>query len=278
MRRARRLTSEDLAKWIRHFYWLQLVILLASFIILFSLTPLGFWPSFCFATMHPLSRMPLFLMGVYAGELRIRCSRGFSLLSVWPNSVGWLFPASCSCVGASRIDFADEEAFWTTRSLRLGLGLLFATHTVAQGNSLAATNILGAVWFQAIVPFGQLEFIVALTLQSTGSWMHRVLTTSLARFFGRISMTIYLIHYSVIFYVEWGISGFRPCPWPAGARRTAQNSQVSASNDDATYLDWVKYRQLPLCAIPVVVLITIPVATFVFFFFEEPVRRFLRSS
>ena len=280
MQRARTMSSADLSKWISNLYWLQLVILLASFLGLYLLTPLGFWPSFCFATMHPLSRLPLFLMGIYAGELRVR-SGSLSLLSVWPRAVACFFPTplcacSCSLQSAKDGNGDGEVDAWTTRAFNRSLGLFAATLIVAGGNSLAGTNIVGAVWFQAIVPFCQLEIVLALTLQSTSSLLHRALAAPLARFLGKISMTIYLIHYSVIFYVEWGAYGFRSVVWPANAKRTAQNAKVSGPTDDSVYVEWEDARQLQLWAIPLVVGITIPIAAAVFYIFEEPVRTVFR--
>lgn len=301
MQGARRMTSDELSKWISQLYWVQLAVLISVFMAL-VVTPLGFWPAFAAATMNPISRFPLFLMGVYAGELRMRAARKqISLLSSWPRAIFSFFPGTCACCSPSStlsappaqlssmllLQNADsdiennhgdvEQALWTGKALWLGLGLLALTLSVSLANSLAGTNILGAIWLQALVPFCQLKFIVALTMSSPDSIMHRALTTRLAKFLGKLSMTIYLTHYLVIWYVEWGIYGFKSCPWPSGAQRQAENNNSAASADDEVQQQWNTARQLPLWGIPLVVAISLPIATLVYFGFEEPIRRLLRS-
>jgi hypothetical protein len=44
---------------------------------------LGFWPAFAAATFHPLSRYPLFLMGIFAGELCNRYNQENNILMPW---------------------------------------------------------------------------------------------------------------------------------------------------------------------------------------------------
>lgn len=302
MQGARRMSSDELSKWISQLYWIQLVVLVSVFMALVA-TPLGFWPAFAAATMNPISRFPLFLMGVYAGELRVRAARKqISLLSAWPRALWSFFPGTCAfCSPSSTLsppaqlssplllqnsdshsDIENnhgnvEEALWTGKALRLGLGLLALTLLVSLANSLAGTNILGAIWLQALVPFCQLKFIVALTMGSPDSIMHRALTTRLAKFLGKISMTVYLTHYLVIWYVEWGIYGFKPCPWLSGAQRQAENNNSVATTDDGVQQQWNTARQLPLWGIPLVVAISLPIAILVYFGFEEPIRRLLKS-
>jgi peptidoglycan/LPS O-acetylase OafA/YrhL len=74
-------------------------------------------------------------------------------------------------------------------------------------------------------------------------------------------MTIYLVHYVVIWYVEWAINDWKRVDW----------SDISAGSS------WDKARQLPLWGIPIVVAISIPLATVIFYAFEEPIRRFLKN-
>jgi peptidoglycan/LPS O-acetylase OafA/YrhL len=275
MKRTRLLTTLALSNWIVYFYWIQLVACFVVFAAFLFVSPLGFWPAFCAATMNPIFRFPLFLMGIFAGELRVRGAENTvpSLRSVWPRSLLYALPHVCNIDGTWEQE--EEQIRWTLRAKWLAFFLFSSTMIVAGANSLAGTNIFGALWFQAFVPFAQLEFIVSLTMQSTESLLHRALTTPLAKFLGKISMTIYLVHYVVIWAVEWGIFGFHSVPWPTGAKRQAENSNGASASDDNLQVEWDAARQLPLWGIPLVASITLPLASFIYFCFEEPIRRTL---
>lgn len=275
MQRTRSLSSEDLVRWIINFYYIQLVLIYVIFIPILLFSGLGFWPAFCASTMNPISRIPLLLMGMYAGELCLRTSthqasqssHPATLSAIWPRSYFFLYPCppslKCCTTATTPHSEAEEESFWTRRAGMYCYGLFALTLIVSILNSVAGTNILGSVWFQAIVPWAQLEIIVSLTRQSSRTCIHKALTTPLARFLGKISMTIYLVHYVIIWYVEWGINDWHAVNWP--------------TNDDTSVLQqWEQARQLPLWGIPLVVVITLPIATIVFYGFEEPIRRNLR--
>ena len=326
MNRTRKMTSATLTAWLVRLYYLQLVLICAIFPAVLYFTSWGFWPAFCAATMHPLSRLPLMLMGMYAGELCHRASSGEAALveyhatgrrsvvlwEAWPESSLYMWPcSSCCCRPRSVLTssssssqspelsvlpdsslqlqqreqerdsadgaYAAEEALWTSLALKSSLGLLLLTMLVSAANTLSRQNISGALWFQAIVPHWQLTIIVALTRQSTRSLLHRALTTSLARYLGRISMTIYLCHYPIIWYVEWGINGYTDLAWPSGAKKEVVNPDSSVTDDD-TQAGWDKARQLPLYGIALVLGITLAVSVVVHHCFEEPVRRALRRA
>lgn len=269
MRRARVMTSESLARWIVILYWLQLALIFVLFPLVFPY--LGFWPAFAAVTMNPASRFPLFLMGVYAGEL---CRRG-EAGAVWPR--GLFFP--CVSSSSSSLTPLDEEG-WTARAFWQATGLLCLTLLVAGADKaarvsgLSSVGIVGAVWFQACVPFSQLELLVALTQQRTSSLLHRLLTTNLAKFLGKISMTIYLLHYQVIYFFCFALNGLQPLVWPTGSSRSPAGQE--GKTDDAVDA-WARARELPLWCVPVVAAVSIGVASFLFYFFEEPLRRRLRS-
>lgn len=273
MRRTRQMTIIALANWIVYFYWIQLFLV----IILFfgTITTITFWPAFCLATMHPIVRIPLFLMGIYGGELLNRYSamkeQDTTLLGVWPR--GHFFPCCCTPGEEKSTNREIDEARWTSFAFWQALGLLLLTVAVGIINQ-AVGEILGAVWLQAIVPFAQLELIVALTQQSRSSLVNLLLTTRLAKYLGKISMTIYLVHYPLIYFVCWGNYGFRSLSWPTGASRTpaGQESQTSVELEA-----WREARQLPLWGIPLVAVMALGLASLIFFTFEEPVRRLLKS-
>ncbi len=68
--RVQRLSDTVLVRGITYCFHLQSVLLLSLFWNL--LTPIGFWGALIISTMHPMTRLPVFLMGVLAGELAVR--------------------------------------------------------------------------------------------------------------------------------------------------------------------------------------------------------------
>ena len=279
MRRARGMPTDSLATWIVSLYWLQLALIFVLFFVLFPFA--GFWPAFAAATMNPVSRLPVFLMGVCAGEL---CRRG-EVGSVWPR--GFVLPFVCcssSLATAAKMNISNDtsldEEGWTARAFWQATGLLCVTLLVAvvdktvQSSGLSSVGIVGAVWFQALVPFAQLELVVALTQHRGTSLLHRLLTTDMAKFLGRISMTVYLLHYQVIYFFCFALHGFQPLSWPTGSSRSPAGQE---GNTDDAVGTWARARELPLWCVPVVAVVSIGVATMIFYFFEEPIRRKLRS-
>jgi peptidoglycan/LPS O-acetylase OafA/YrhL len=68
-------------------------------------------------------------------------------------------------------------------------------------------GIFGSVWLQAAVPYGQLEIIVAFTRDNGQSLASKAMRTPLSLWLGELSMSIYLVHYLVIRYLCWAITG-----------------------------------------------------------------------
>ena len=67
------------------------------------------------------------------------------------------------------------------------------TIAVVIGNSFSPSNILGAVWLQAIVPYCQLEIVVSLTLDKGESLASKFLRNKILQNLGKIGMTIYCL-------------------------------------------------------------------------------------
>ena len=164
-------------------YWLQLALVLVLFFALVG--PLGFWPAFCAATMHPLSRFPLFVMGMAAGELHVRSP---AAAMPWPTCVAFhLFPCACVCGVRNilpRAHLPDDVEYWRYRATSQALRLLVVTAMVVVGSVVAPVNDPlggfvvkgGCVWYQAIVPFAQAEVIVGLVRDRGTSWAGQVRT------------------------------------------------------------------------------------------------------
>lgn len=268
IRQARALPDYRLSSYIVYLYWTQLVLVFVLFFILLFI--LGFWPAFAAATMNPVTRYPLFLMGVYAGELCVRARRHQTPLQpLWP--VGMFFPARAQdCCKTQQLIVPDvinaDEAFWASRAVTQSILLLVITLAVAILDFGVGVGILGAVWLQAIVPFSQLELIMALTLERGESVVAHVLRTPLARWLGTISMTIYLVHHPVIWYLCWTINKGAAVQWPP------------ANAPDSAYYTFMDQRTIPMWGVAVVPLITIPLACLVYYGYEEPLRKALAKK
>lgn len=289
---ARRMLPIQLGRWIFYLNVIQATLVIVIFFALFA--RMGFWPAFCAATMNPISRFPLFLMGLYAGELLSRASKDstFNLSAVWPKSYGGqpypcalnsceerVAPAKGSRSMHRKVTAPSADGtvpppvgptfgrqYWTKKANMLSGYLCAVTLSVAILDRFYRTytggaSILGMVWLQALVPFAQLELLVALSLMSRSTQLFRALTTKAAKFLGSISMTIYLTHFPVIYYVVLAANNFQSLPWS-----TADDQTAGLSTD----------RLLPLWGIPIVPIITLPLATLIFYGFEEPVRRFFK--
>eukprot|EP01041_Mallomonas_annulata_P002572 gene2572-5021_t len=224
----------------------------------------GFWPAFALATMNPFTRFPLFLMGAYAGELTIRIQRGETFQ--WSNSFLLFFPYYCTCCcqneeRIARINYNDQKV-WTQRATTLSLTLLVVTLLVAVCDGISryvggSDGILGCVWFQAIVPFAQLEVIVALTLADKSSLVVRALSTPVALWLGEGTTLV----------------------WPP-----TQDCDSIKNSNQTEYDDCVRTvgqfnddRLMPIWGIPIVVVATLVLATALFHLVEEPCRKLLRK-
>lgn len=73
-------------------FWAQLVSGVVAFVILVPIV--GFWPAFATATMNPITRLPLFLMGMYAGVLCLRHPAATSGTLPWPRVFCMVVPVA----------------------------------------------------------------------------------------------------------------------------------------------------------------------------------------
>jgi peptidoglycan/LPS O-acetylase OafA/YrhL len=136
-------------------------------------------------------------------------------------------------------------------------------------------SILGAIWFQALVPFIQLGVIVALTRDSGHSVSSRVLRTPLAQWLGKLSMCIYLVHLPILYYVTWILHG-SAIKWPE-----IDCSQYESDDDrqvcEHELRTFDSVRRIPLWAMPIVWILSILFAVVLYYGVEEPGRKLFRA-
>jgi peptidoglycan/LPS O-acetylase OafA/YrhL len=270
-----RMSDEELVRGIASSYWLQAVLLAVCFGVMISW---DFWPAFATATMNPLTRFPIFLMGLYAGVL---CTRHADTPLPWPSSLLRFFPHCCSY--AHRIeDTAESDRFlWTNVATRQAITLLLLTLTVFVLDTLDrvfanGSGIVGAVWLQCIVPFAQLEVIVALTRDGGKSLASRALITPLGNWLGKLSMAIYLVHYPTMRYLCWIVNG-TTLTWPSFDCSGYSSHSQEYDNCEDRIERFNDAMLIPVWGIPVVAAVSMILAALLFYGIEEPARKALRS-
>eukprot|EP00455_Lapot_gusevi_P019571 TRINITY_DN2090_c0_g1_i1.p1 TRINITY_DN2090_c0_g1~~TRINITY_DN2090_c0_g1_i1.p1 ORF type:complete len:467 (+),score=112.92 TRINITY_DN2090_c0_g1_i1:96-1496(+) len=289
---AQRMSEQQLVYRLWVCYWGQLLLVVVCFVPL--LPSLGFWPAFATATMNPLTRFPVFLMGVYAGVLCSRHPDPSTSTLPWPNTSLALFPhskpneasqtaqatlllgdesSSSECVSQESLKWAATADFYSIFLLALTLGV--STLDALARKLAASPGVLGAVWFQALLPFAQLQVVVALTRDGGASRASRVLTTRLSQWLGQISMSIYLIHFLVMYYLCWAVHGSMlsypdnmNCDSVAEAQRASCKAAVEVISKAVT---------LPVWGIPVAAILSLLAAAILHYGVEEPARKALRA-
>lgn len=274
-------SDEQLTTDITNYYWLQLTLVLVIFPSLIVFT--GFWPAFAASTMQPLVRYPLFLMGAFAGEL---CRRRQGQPLLWPNSGLGFFPACCCCKVEYDTALATAEGCasdaWSKRCwnaclllVAVTLSITFVDATVRYQGGNVDASILGAWWYQAIVPFIQLEIIVALTRQTGDdqSSIQKIFLHPVSQWLGKLSMCTYLIHWVFIYYLCWLIEG-KTLQWPED-----YDCEDGPEHDECVeeIEDFQRARKIPVWGIFVVILTSLLAAEVLHRLVEVPGRRLLRA-
>jgi peptidoglycan/LPS O-acetylase OafA/YrhL len=239
-KKAQRMEGFDLANGITFCFYAQMLLVFLVFLPLAYFT--DYTTAFAFSTMVPWTRYPVFLMGVYAGEL---CRRHAGSTLHWPENAFHFFPmwlqkppqppfvidallstplleeAAVVNKGLVQIDgtlnghsggvsilfSACDIIRWQQIADRSSTAILSFTVLIILANSLycmqTGGNIRGGVWLQAIAPFLQLKVIVALTRDGAGSLSSRILRHPFLLWLGEISMSLYLVHHPVLYYTTW---------------------------------------------------------------------------
>ena len=299
--RVQRMTDEELVKGISKCYWLQLLLMIVltgalfPFLSYIKLTRMNL---FYVATTHPIIRFPVFLMGMYAGELCLRYSEG---KLPWPSAYFRFFPG-CSMDTATlhplinRDEDTNEDtaliegacvdtSIWKERVTRQTITLLSLTCLVSLLDTISLlfifkNEIFGEYWFQGIVPFAQLELIVALTRDGRATRISKWFRTSVGNWLGDRSMAIYLVHWPLIGYLCFMIHG-KPLPFPR--HYVGKCDEYDKHSDEWKHCTdvekkWFLNNMIPLWGIPVILVWTLILADLTYRLVEVPCRKLFRSS
>lgn len=144
----------------------------------------GFWV----AHAWPVSRLPVFEMGVVAGLLALR-----------QGGIGRAETVKLMGVSSAR------GAPWARQVDRCAGTFAFLLLGLSSLHVLTGIDLGGSFWMQGVFPFALLQIIVGLSMTDRDgvSSTARLLSWPPLLFLGRISMPLYLVHEPIIQYVAW---------------------------------------------------------------------------
>lgn len=205
--------------------WCWVLQMTWAWVLFGALAPLGSWPAFATATMHPLGRLPLFFMGVLAAVLCLRHPATAGACQApslpLPISCCGIVPLPRACcrtrAASSSSSNGGEEQLaagsWAATADLTAACLLLAMLAVGAGDTALRVlsgrpgALLGSMWLQCCVPYAQLQLLVALTRDGGASATGRALRSPLAQCLGRLSLGLYLCHFPLIAYLAWAVQG-----------------------------------------------------------------------
>jgi len=287
---ARSMSASELAHGVVGHFWWQAVLVLGIFFL--TLPLFGWGGAFSLATMLPWTRYPCFLMGVYAGEL---CLRTTDSALLWPQAVFWFFPLwgsgnSARWLPQDKTRSADKS-YWAEIADVSSLVLLVITALTIGVDSYfyfaRGFGGLGGLWLQAFAPFLQLTVVVALARDSDPRGRAgRFLRHPRLLWLGQLSMSLYLVHHPVIYYVVWlhnclgsrGLCG--PITVPTSTHCSDDHNAGTPAYEKCKHEvhGYLRAETVPMWAVPVVCAVAVPLAFLLFWYVEEPGRRALRAK
>lgn len=178
-------TDRSLNRWLTRLAVAQAVVFFA---LSFAIAPVNSWWAFWAAHAWPISRLPVFDMGLVAGLLMLRQGHHDRDTTVRVMGV----PTDQVNRWARRVDWYAG----TFVAFVVGLSAL---------QIIGNIDLLGSWWMQGVFPYAILVVIVGLSVTSRGAgpYTQRLLSSPVFLFLGRISLALYLVHEPLIQYVAW---------------------------------------------------------------------------
>lgn len=186
-----RQSDHSLSRWIMLLFALQAIVFFGISIAVDEIDRTwAFWA----AHAWPVSRLPVFDMGLIAGLLVLRQrytdrDKAVSIMGVR----------------------ADKRVLWPGRTDRRALLFTAVIIGLSVLNILGA-DLLGSWWVQGAFPYLMLQVIVGLSMAKPDEQFRtrNVLNWPPLLFIGKISLALYLVHEIIIYYVKWATRPDQP--------------------------------------------------------------------
>jgi len=247
--------EEKLSAIWRH-YWYQGLL---GWIIFLPCVMLVGWWAFFIATFWPPSRFPVFIMGVFAGLLRLQSPHSYKprssfLLCCQPHT-RW---SGLDTEWAAAVD--RESLIVTIAFLIVGIG------EVCSKELWGLEGIGSGIWFQFMLPLSQLTIVYGLSMDNGLSRTSKILRSKVGIFFGNISFSLYLVHQPIRQYICWIVYGTQTEP-------TCDYESSEICKESWELYNWQRLQ--PLWCIPVHSIVSIVLAVFLYHLVEKPARNHL---
>ena len=176
---------------------------------------------YCVSTAHPLVRFPVFLMGMLGGIQVLRAhihKENFQDPNLQNSRLHTIFPWRCysrkCCHRAGNNDETtvvlendQRQAIWRRRvdfNAVLYCGLLCALTIINKSLRIPhdPTN-QARIIFELVVAHSQLTIIIGLCMDSGKSVTSKFLRKRVLQFLGRISFSLYLLHWPFIQFTKF---------------------------------------------------------------------------
>jgi peptidoglycan/LPS O-acetylase OafA/YrhL len=166
---------------------------------------------------------------------------------------------------------------WQVAQLLLISAATFIIDTIVRYD-FGGEGILGAFWLQLLNPFCQICIIVALTrLESLTNTVTAVLRHPLLQYLGELSMSLYMVHMLVYYFLCWAVSGQRTLAWPSEFDCTKYDNDVEESECEAELDAYKDEITLPPWNVLVVLPVSLLLAMALYYLVEEPIRKKIRG-
>ena len=266
------MTDRQLLKWICYCFWIQMILCIVG--IYSTISVLGHWHAIAMFRFNPLSRIWVFMMGVFGGMLCLKYRKDGSM--PWFDDAYWFFPMKSSLTGIESVkvlrwDSNDFHAlmFNQTYVLLIVTATAFIADAIARLVFDMSDGIGTDTWMEGVVPFAQLNVMIAMVRhKDPDNMISKFLRGSWMQWLGELSMSVYLLHYPIMLYILWARYNFKTIIY-----YDDNTCSTDFANDDSLYSECETYYTAmtwPYTAFLYLPLLAVLLASIVYRFIEKP--------